>query len=89
MVTLHSGSLTSQERQSILNKVKLAAGTTAALVGGDVNAAANAADVAVKNNGLTLGMSDDLKKIRLESYGKTIPEIQEKLKKPNMIAIVV
>ncbi|HEZ3369167.1 TPA: S-layer family protein [Neisseria meningitidis] len=46
------GSLNVKDRAKIIAKAKLAAGTVAALSKGDVNAAANAAAVAVENNSL-------------------------------------
>ncbi|HHL2271410.1 TPA: DUF637 domain-containing protein, partial [Neisseria meningitidis] len=45
--------LTAKEREQILAYSKLVAGTVSSVVGGDVNAAANAAEVAVKNNQLS------------------------------------
>ena len=46
------GSLNVKDRAKIIAKAKLAAGTVAALSKGDVNAAANAAQIAVENNTL-------------------------------------
>ncbi|HGO8099068.1 TPA: VENN motif pre-toxin domain-containing protein, partial [Neisseria meningitidis] len=45
--------LTAKEREQILAYSKLVAGTVSGVVGGDVNAAAKAAEVAVKNNQLS------------------------------------
>ncbi|RNK09099.1 hemagglutinin, partial [Neisseria meningitidis] len=56
------GSLNVKDRAKIIAKAKLAAGTVAALSKGDVNAAANAAAVAVESNALSKERMDKLTK---------------------------
>ncbi|HGO7623618.1 TPA: DUF637 domain-containing protein [Neisseria meningitidis] len=70
------GSLNVKDRAKIIAKAKLAAGTVAALSKGDVNAAANAAAVAVESNALSKERMDKLTKCL---SGKTCSTTMEKV----------
>ncbi|HEZ2098799.1 TPA: S-layer family protein [Neisseria meningitidis] len=70
------GSLNVKDRAKIIAKAKLAAGTVAALSKGDVNAAANAAAVAVESNALSTERMDKLTKCL---SGKTCSTTMEKV----------
>ncbi|HEZ1393488.1 TPA: S-layer family protein [Neisseria meningitidis] len=70
------GSLNVKDRAKIIAKAKQAAGTVAALSKGDVNAAANAAAVAVESNALSKERMDKLTKCL---SGKTCSTTMEKV----------
>ncbi|SUD89732.1 polymorphic toxin-type HINT domain-containing protein [Psychrobacter phenylpyruvicus] len=79
------GELSAEQKQDILNRAKLVAGSVALIVGADVDTAANSAGVAVENNSLKVAttvikVSGKVFKVAVKKGKVTIKDLKRALK---------